>query len=240
MTFDTIERARGRWREILPQLGVETRFLLNRHGPCPICGGKDRFRFDDRDGSGSYFCNQCGPGPGLLLIRKLRDWDHKTACDAVDEIIGVGKRVQQPISRSDAPNKRRRAIERILNEARYPDVVDAYLLRRGLTARSPVLQGHWRCPYYDDGGKLVGSFPAVIAPIVGPDGSLQSAQRVFTGDIGPRDRKKICLLWRRSAALLSGSWSRPMNSGSPRGSRRLWLRISYLGCRYGLRYSREI
>jgi hypothetical protein len=66
--MNTIERARGRWREILPQLGVETRFLTNQHGPCPICGGKDRFRFDDRDGSGSYYCNQCGPGPGLVLI----------------------------------------------------------------------------------------------------------------------------------------------------------------------------
>src|SRR5262249_55128417 len=80
MIANTIDRARGRWREILPQLGIETNFLRNKHGPCPICGGKDRFRFDDREGSGSYYCNQCGPGPGLLLIRMLRGWDHKTAC----------------------------------------------------------------------------------------------------------------------------------------------------------------
>ena len=33
MTFDTVERARHRWREILPQFGIETRFLTNRHGP---------------------------------------------------------------------------------------------------------------------------------------------------------------------------------------------------------------
>ena len=65
--MNTIERATGRWREILPQLGIETRFLVNRHGPCPLCGGKDRFRCDDRDGSGSYYCNQCGPGPGIML-----------------------------------------------------------------------------------------------------------------------------------------------------------------------------
>ncbi len=56
--MSTIERARGRWSEILPRLGIDARFLRNRHGPCPLCGGKDRFRFDDRDGSGSYFCNQ--------------------------------------------------------------------------------------------------------------------------------------------------------------------------------------
>ncbi|MDI5829610.1 hypothetical protein MJN51_36035, partial [Salmonella enterica subsp. enterica serovar Kentucky] len=35
-----------------------------RHAPCPACGGKDRFRFDD-NGRGSFICNQCGAGDGL-------------------------------------------------------------------------------------------------------------------------------------------------------------------------------
>src|SRR6516225_8926134 len=86
--MNTIERARGRWQEILPQLGVDARFLCNKHGPCPICGGRDRFRFDDRDGSGSYYCNQCGAGVGLILVRKLKGWDYATACREVDKIIG--------------------------------------------------------------------------------------------------------------------------------------------------------
>src|ERR1700757_1705274 len=89
LEFNTIERARHRWPEILPQLGIETRFLTNKHGPCPICGGKDRFRFDDKDGSGSYFCNQCGPGNGLTLICKKNGWDFKTACAEIDKIIGA-------------------------------------------------------------------------------------------------------------------------------------------------------
>src|SRR3954449_13062481 len=88
MIVGTVERARGRWREILPQLGVDTRFLVNKHGPCPLCGGRDRYRFDDRDGTGSYYCNQCGAGVGVILIRKLHGWDHKTACDEIDKIIG--------------------------------------------------------------------------------------------------------------------------------------------------------
>jgi putative DNA primase/helicase len=53
--MNTVDRARGRWREILPQLGIDPRFLSNKQGPCPMCGGKTRFRFDDRDGSGSYY-----------------------------------------------------------------------------------------------------------------------------------------------------------------------------------------
>jgi hypothetical protein len=34
MSGETIEPARNRWREILPQRGIETRFLTNKHGPC--------------------------------------------------------------------------------------------------------------------------------------------------------------------------------------------------------------
>src|SRR6516165_9202823 len=88
MITDTVNRARGRWREILPLLGVDTRFLTNKQGPCPMCGGRTRFRFDDKNGDGTYYCNQCGADFGILLIRKLRNWDHKTACDAIDKIIG--------------------------------------------------------------------------------------------------------------------------------------------------------
>src|SRR5207248_5501956 len=73
--LNTIERARHRWREILPQLGIDTRFLTNKHGACPLCGGKDRYRFDDRDGSGSYICGQCGAGVGVILLRKLKGWE---------------------------------------------------------------------------------------------------------------------------------------------------------------------
>ena len=106
MMTGTIERARGRWREILPQLGIDTRFLVNKHGPCPLCGGRDRFRFDDRDGTGSYYCNQCGAGVGVILVRKLHGWDHETACDEIDKIIGVEREPTKPAA-SPEDNDRR-------------------------------------------------------------------------------------------------------------------------------------
>jgi putative DNA primase/helicase len=94
VTHLTLERARGRWPEILYRFGIDRSFLRNRHGPCPLCGGRDRFRFDDLDGSGSYLCNQCGaskgPGAGIRLLMRFRDWDFKTAVQAIDELIGTG------------------------------------------------------------------------------------------------------------------------------------------------------
>jgi putative DNA primase/helicase len=191
--MNTIERARGRWQEILPQLGIDTRFLRNKHGPCPICGGKDRFRFDDRDGSGSYYCNQCGPGPGLVLIRKLKRWDHATACNAIDKIIGTNRDTGQWPAPNPATKDRvgrDAAIRRLLREADNPNVAADYLARRGLAVRSPIIGGHRWCPYYsDENHALIGRFPALIIPILGPDGSLQSAQRIYDADVTPR--KKI-------------------------------------------------
>ena len=61
----------GRWFEILTSLGVDSCFLSNKHGPCPICGeGRDRFRFDNKQGRGTYICSQCGAGDGFNLIAK--------------------------------------------------------------------------------------------------------------------------------------------------------------------------
>jgi putative DNA primase/helicase len=186
--MNTIERARGRWKDILPQLGIAAGFLQNRHGPCPVCGGKDRFRFDDRDGSGSYYCNQCGPGPGVMLVRKLHRWDHATACGEIDRIIGRDAPIVSQARPMTASSGRSAAIDRALDEARQREVVDVYLERRGLSVTSPVLRGHARCPYYNDARQLVGRYPAVIAPISGPGGEVQSAQRIYDADVDSRKK----------------------------------------------------
>ena len=102
---NTVERARGRWPEILTRLGVDRRFLVKRAGPCPICDGKDRFRFDDKDGTGSYFCNGCGPGVGIIMLRRLHGWDHATACGEVDKILG-GEPIAPPAAAPSNPQSR--------------------------------------------------------------------------------------------------------------------------------------
>lgn len=190
--LSTLERARGRWREILPQLGIPITCLVNKHGPCPLCGGRDRFRYDDRDGSGTYYCHQCGAGSGIIMVRKKHGWDHRTACDEVDKIIGTDAQpapIAPPKSERDG-DRRRSDIERLLAEAREPRVVEAYLIKRGLAARSDVLLGHPRCSYFDEEAKMItGRYPAVVAPIIGPGGELQSAQRIYDADVG--SRKKV-------------------------------------------------
>ena len=189
MTMDTISRARGRWPEIISALGVGSSYLKNKHGPCPCCGGKNRYRFDDKDGSGSYFCNQCGPGSGLMLLRKLRGWDHATACREVDTIIGSGDYVAKPESsralEPDPAVEREAAIRRLIGEATAPQIVADYLRGRGLSVGSDVLLGH---PGLLPCRSQAAHLPAVIVPIDGPDGRLQSVERIFLGDVEPRKK----------------------------------------------------
>src|SRR5262249_13613515 len=43
-------------------------------------------------------------------------------------------------------------------------------------------------PYFDDDRRLIGHFPAIVAPILGPDGTLQSAVRIYDAAIDPRKK----------------------------------------------------
>lgn len=187
--MSTLERARGRWREILPRLGIETGFLVNKHGPCPLCGGRDRYRFDDKEGAGTYFCNQCGAGDGLVMLRKLHGWDFKTACDEIDKIIGTVSRPEPVASRpADDPDRRRRAIEKAIAGATDQSIVERYLLQRGLGVVSGVLRGH-PALWHSEARK---NLPAVLAPIFSPSGDLESVQRIWIApDVPPDARKTI-------------------------------------------------
>ena len=95
MATNGITAALGRWSDLLTALGgLEPSQLNGRHQPCPLCGGRDRYRFDDLVGSGSWFCNQCGGkdrlgggGTGIDLLMRLRHWSYRQACAAVERYL---------------------------------------------------------------------------------------------------------------------------------------------------------
>ncbi len=86
------ERARGRWKGILSALGVDGRFLTGKHSPCPLCGGKDRWRFTDFKEAGGWVCNQCGKGDGIELLKRFKDADFKGVAQLVESVIGSVER----------------------------------------------------------------------------------------------------------------------------------------------------
>ena len=84
----TCDAARNKWKGILLQTEVDKKHLTGKHAPCPLCGGKDRFRFLNSDGNGTWICNQCGAGTGMDLLMQAKGWDFRTAAQEVDRILG--------------------------------------------------------------------------------------------------------------------------------------------------------
>jgi putative DNA primase/helicase len=85
-------RARSLWIEILIYLGIDPARLVNRHGPCPGCGGTDRFRFDDQDGRGTWICGGGGEpqaGDGFSLLSHVHGWDASESYLAVARYFGI-------------------------------------------------------------------------------------------------------------------------------------------------------
>ena len=97
MPLDILEAARGRWPEILATLaGLSSDQLTDEHQPCPLCGGTDRYRFDDLDGSGSWFCNQCGgkdgrggAGNGMDLLLRRTGLSFADAARRIEQHLGL-------------------------------------------------------------------------------------------------------------------------------------------------------
>lgn len=85
---DIKRAAEGKWADtIFPRFGIEVAW--KKKTPCPACGGRDRFRFDDKKGSGDYFCQQCGPGDGLGLIEKCTHLSFPEVIKEVAAILGL-------------------------------------------------------------------------------------------------------------------------------------------------------
>jgi len=162
--IDINQETIGRWPSILPALGVPAEFLRNRHGPCPICEGKDRFRFDDKDGKGTYFCNQCGAGNGIQLLQKLNGWDFKTTANEIRRVLPESIEFKVPEKKDPLPRLRRIAkqIHPIGVE------VSAYLTGRGLRLMGwKRIKEHSNLAYFEDGKKRF--FPAMVALVVDVD-----------------------------------------------------------------------
>ncbi|EOD8926887.1 toprim domain-containing protein [Pseudomonas aeruginosa] len=127
----TSERMVGRWADALRSYGLTEKQLGGKHTECPICGGKDRFRFDDKEGSGSYYCNGCGAGDGFKLAMAVTGMSFKELAQDLDNKAG---------SLREAVRQERdyRGLLKRIHEGNVPladiDPVVLYLRSRGIQA----------------------------------------------------------------------------------------------------------
>lgn len=130
----TTQAAKGKWKGILMDLGVPDSFLNGKHGPCPLCGGTDRFRWDNQDGRGTYICNQCGAGDGMKLACAFTGKPFAEVAPQIDSILGNVKpdTPLRYVSRQDDHQSALRAIYQQSQPVKPGDVVDRYLASRNL------------------------------------------------------------------------------------------------------------
>ncbi|EHA0606848.1 DNA primase [Salmonella enterica subsp. arizonae serovar 48:z4,z24:-] len=168
---DTVKQACGHWPRILPALGVTV--IKNRHQACPVCGGSDRFRFDDKEGRGTWFCNQCGAGDGLKLVEKVFGVTPSEAAGKVNAVTGnlppvVPEVTAAAEAETEADRKAAAALAARLMEKARPATGNAYLTRKGFPGRECLTlttlhktggvryrAGDVVVPLYDDSGALV-------------------------------------------------------------------------------------
>jgi putative DNA primase/helicase len=193
MRFERIQdRAIGRWRTLLPALGIHERFLSSKHGPCPICGGTDRFRWDDKAGSGSFYCNQCGPGSGVDLVMKVHGVPFIDAKRMIEEHLPSAQ-IEIPKAKRDTSLETLAAIWSRAQKLTGDDPASWYLARRGLLHDSPSLRWLPKFTYvHDDKSKT--EHPAMLAMFVGPDRSAHTIQYTYLDGSGrkadvPKPRK---------------------------------------------------
>ncbi|MGH2302368.1 primase-helicase zinc-binding domain-containing protein [Enterobacter hormaechei] len=168
---ETVKQACGHWPRILPALGVKV--IKNRHQACPVCGGSDRFRFDDKEGRGTWFCNQCGAGDGLKLVEKVFGVTASEAAGKVNAVTGNLPPVAPEViaaaeAETEADRQAAAALAVRLMEKTRPASGNAYLTRKGFPDREcPILTvthktggvtfraGDVVVPLYDDTGALI-------------------------------------------------------------------------------------
>lgn len=148
-TFDDVQAAaQHNWQHILGSIGIAPASLKNQHQPCPLCGGKDRFRFDNKGGNGTYFCNQCGAGNGFTFVQKHLNLNKfGNAVAVVAQILGMGEtgnatpHITPPKRETPPPTPPKDELAKLLN------VWNAATPHYWHTSRTlPCGAWHWRNP----------------------------------------------------------------------------------------------
>lgn len=191
---DIVELCRGKWPNILTHFHIS--FKIKLHCACPVCGGKDRFLFDDKEGRGSFYCNHCGAGTGFKLLSLVKGWSMRDTLEQVEKIVGgIEKSMEQPTKTLSDADRRK-----MLNDTWVGatpsvdgDPVQLYISKRtGLTTIPLSLRYHPSLHHPET--RL--NHPAMIAKITNQDNQAVSIHRTYLtadGDKAKLDRTKMLM-----------------------------------------------
>jgi putative DNA primase/helicase len=97
------DASNGNWHSILTSFGVNID-SRKKHQPCPICGGEDRFRFDNQRGDGTWYCSQGesthagkrSAGDGFSLLNDYNNGDLQKTIKQLGDYLGLAGESYRP------------------------------------------------------------------------------------------------------------------------------------------------
>ena len=129
-----------------------------------------------------FYCFPCGRGGSLIdLFAAMKCLDRKRQFPEVVHGLAHALGVDVSLAKGETDRRAEEDIQRILTEATDDSgrIAD-YLKSRGLSgAVPPILRFHPGLPYFDATQGLIGEFPAVVAPVLAPDGEIVAVHRTF-------------------------------------------------------------
>jgi putative DNA primase/helicase len=178
------------WPTVLARLGIGEEYLrLKKAGPCPACGGRDRFVFDNRRGRGDFFCRGCGAGDGFELLARVFGWGF---AEARREVLSAAGIVHVPPScaaqvtvvveapqRAIPPGRVRSIVRSACPIADCPEAV-AYLGSRDLWPLPDgcTLRAHPGVDYWDS-GQAIARYPVLVGAVRDVAGELVTAHVTY-------------------------------------------------------------
>ena len=191
-----------RWPEVLTSAGIPDSHFSGRNGPCPICGGNDRYRWSKKHG-GVWVCSNCTgssyASPIKLLMLHMGYTEFRAAADHVREHFNEPSNSKSVIRHhtvghaQDDQNRLQRNLEKMTSlwndgvAVSVDDPVDRYLQNRvpGIQVTSQNIRFHRRLPYWAppavEGGRpvLLGYYPAMLARAQAANGDFVQLHKTY-------------------------------------------------------------
>lgn len=186
-------------------------------GPCPVCGGRDRFGVHAR--KGIWHCRGAGRGgDAIALVQYLDGADFLAACETLTGRAppqGEGTRASAAdlAAREEARRAKEAEHERAAEQYREAErrrlwrlwlhcqpftgsPAEAYLAGRGIpNPRSRALRFHPDQPYFhgevNDQPRVLHRGPAMVAAITGPDGHFSGLHLTWIDLAEPKGKVRL-------------------------------------------------
>jgi putative DNA primase/helicase len=218
------------WISTLMSYGVAGSYLSGSACACPVCGGDDRFTYDNKRGRGDWVCRQCNKGKpmagdGLQLISRVTGIGLYRLMQQLD---GGSPPQSRVMTHTKAPAPKRRpdptfvakCLNGMWNSARPQAVGDLsmrYLHERvpGLVAEPSAALRLGMLEYRHE-SKVLGKWPGIVARFELPDGKLGTLHRTFLDPVRPAKATIVSPAGELLDAKLNGMTLNPLAGGAVR------------------------